>query len=162
MNVLAGEGSTGNGELTTEDGWKRIRVSQWPSEKIIATLEAIGIPINHEMPCKDFLLLLAYNTVGCPSDSITDGTASTSTPLTMILAIINVGCCPFNGCTDRYNHVKPTDAAFMRFRNYGKYEFPRILHDIRPQLMDQISSNFLAPHLPSSSCRIRQLRQDLD
>ncbi|KAK2903273.1 hypothetical protein Q8A67_007986 [Cirrhinus molitorella] len=40
--------------------------ASWPSEKIFTALDAVSIPFNREMPQKD-LLLLALNTLGCPS-----------------------------------------------------------------------------------------------
>ncbi|KAK2907382.1 hypothetical protein Q8A67_006367 [Cirrhinus molitorella] len=46
--------------LSRDSPWAR-----WPSEKIISTLEAAGIPFNTDMPRQD-LLLLASNILGCP------------------------------------------------------------------------------------------------
>lgn len=53
--------------------------AQWPSEKIISTLEEQGIPINNGLQRED-LILLASGTLGNPAVLTTDVPASSIPP----------------------------------------------------------------------------------
>lgn len=54
--------------------------TQWPSEKIINTLEEQGIPVNNGLE-REELILLASSTLGIPAVLATDNQASNTTPV---------------------------------------------------------------------------------